>query len=267
MRGSGRVSRCACFTRFNMRHIIGLTIFASVLCASQAHGELIDGKVESLKPKNRQTGSSSRPTAHAPDDADTLAHLSEQLESEGDEIAWKVITAFAMAGPHAVPTLKKALKDEKPIVRARAAASLGQMARYMRLRGVAYPHDAVQALVEGLTDNDERVIVSVTQSLGHVAQTQSGELTKAASGLVSNLKHADAKVRYWSAHELKFFGPTGRDAIPALRQASMEDKDEVVRSSAKWTIDELLYEYRPTRWPPHRRTVLPQPGPRTPLDP
>jgi len=169
------------------------------------------GRAEPKPPAARE------PPAAAPpgfETASVLEHLLDELEAE-DAIAstvdpglrqrvanltlelgdpdvrrrWRAAVALWEIGPPAVEAaeaLQAALEDEAPIVRDAAGQALS------RVRGESGPPPGDLHLTTGAIDVPQ---------------------------LVEALRHADVRVREWSAVALRDLGPSAQDAVPALLQA------------------------------------------------
>lgn len=125
-----------------------------------------------------------------------------------------------------VQKLIQALQDTDPIVRLRAAKSLGEMG--------AKAQPAVEALKKALADEDEDVRLVAKRSLERIQVQSSPELTK----LIADLKDPDALNRLRAAKTLGDLGSKAAPALPALEQA-LKDEDEDVRRVARHAIDKI----------------------------
>jgi HEAT repeat protein len=138
----------------------------------------------------------------------------------------------AQAGASAVPALARALSDPDLDVRLTAAATLeayGQAAR-----------GAIPALADAVARGDvefRRAAMYALQAIGPDAAQAS------LPNLIGDLRNEDPRVRRTAAETIGSFGPSARNAVPALRRA-LRDDDTDVRQAAS---DALL-------------SIMPQPG-------
>jgi HEAT repeat protein len=156
------------------------------------------------------------------------------IEGTGDdhpEVRRGASTALHKIGPAIIPFLIKALRHDNWMVREGAARGLYGFAPKAQ--------KAIPALCEALRDSDAFVRQYVATALERLASIFGPILKVAVPGLTDLLKDDDFVVREWAAHALGSIGASAKAAIPALKEAAMEDVEPSVKESAASAIDEI----------------------------
>jgi HEAT repeat protein len=123
----------------------------------------------------------------------------------------------------AVPLLREAVTDRDAFVRRTALEVLGEMGGDPR---------AVLLLVPALDDRDPAVRFAASEGLLRPG-------AKGVQELVLHLKNKSARVRLGIVRVLAALGDQAKAALPALRLAAEEDKDEEVRKAAGEAVKKI----------------------------
>ena len=178
-----------------------------------------------------------------------LDSLIEATIGESNTACRNALYGFTTSGSHAVPSLTKLLSHPEPVIRTRAADTLGDMGLNAR--------KALPKLVEKLTDENEKVRHHVAEALG----TVSSDSPAAVEPLVQSLADKNDLVRRNAALSLARIGPYNSSAIPALTEA-LEDSNHFVRAFSLHALernqtqkgmDALINHLRTARWCPSHR--------------
>ena len=153
--------------------------------------------------------------------------LAAALKDESMTVRARAAELLAKRGKDAkpaVPALLTALKDAEPLVRSAAAESLGAVA--------AQDKEVIGALLSALDDREDSVFGAAA-----VALSKSGQRARAAvPRLLALTKSPDARQRATVCFLLGYFGPTAKDALPALEKLSTTDPRELVRLAAHFAM-------------------------------
>jgi len=123
--------------------------------------------------------------------------------------------------PGAVPALVRALENQNPKVRERAAEALG------KLKGGAAP--AVPALIRALGDEQQSVQMRSALALGAIGPDAGAAVPR----LIGLLKEGDPVVNWAAATALGGLGPAAKEAAPALTELLSDSAPYVRLSAAK----------------------------------
>jgi hypothetical protein len=130
--------------------------------------------------------------------------------------------ALSGIGSEAVGPLVVALTNRRPEIRIGVARTLGERPRFDAQL-------AIPALLRGLRDEDWRVRAVSAESLGRLRKAP--ELT--VQPLVACLQDTSAVVRASAAIGLRLFGAGAKAAVPALKTAAANEKNEDARREAE----------------------------------
>ena len=125
-----------------------------------------------------------------------------------------------------------ALRNASPVLRMRAAESLGRCA--LTLEGAV---SAVPALVGVLNDVNGLVRMHSVIALGHIGCSEHDALVVPA--IVNTLKDSQAHVREYSAWALGRIGPGAAEAIPDLATVLTKDSWEPARKCSAWALGQI----------------------------
>jgi HEAT repeat protein len=132
--------------------------------------------------------------------------------AEGDNRG-VAISLLGAAGPVALPTLCKLLRDRDLSVRCAAAGSLCELGPKAK--------PAVGALAAALRDSNYRVRGMAAWALGSIGP----EAAAAVPGLIKALDDEEDYVRSRAADALGWVGPKAKAAVPALLRAVKKDEE------------------------------------------
>ena len=182
--------------------------------AAQAVPALVDALKDSYEPVRRNAiyalGAIGKPAVESLIDA--LDSEKEAFDMEPILHICDAAHGLAAIGSAAVPALITALEDERENVRASAAYALGEMGPVAA--------DAVDGLVALLTDESEDVRRHATSALGMIKVP----VSKTVPALVRVLKdREDTDLAFFAAQALTRIGPDATEAVPALREALMNE--------------------------------------------
>jgi HEAT repeat protein len=165
----------------------------------------------------------------------TLSQWVEQLKSGGAYERQEAVLALHELGPGAVPALAEALLKEKEVVNVRIWAAWG-----LRLNGPA-AKAAVPQLKAALQDDLYLVSIEAAKALWVISKDKT-----TIPSVVKFLKSKNAGIRWSAAEHLGWFGPSAKEAVPALLEAlkdtgvvEMTDKGKVVGGKRVHRIVEI----------------------------
>jgi len=148
--------------------------------------------------------------------------LIEALDDPDERVRGAAWGALRSVGPQVIPDLRKALKDNRPNVRAGAVGTLGQFQQ----EGKA----AVPELIEALRDESVLVRRNAAWALGRIGPASKGAVLALADALKDPDRRktsSEACVSQWAALSLGVLGPLAKPAIPALVDALKGDDLEL----------------------------------------
>lgn len=158
-----------------------------------------------------------------PSDREYVPGLTQALKSDDSEFRFWAATALACIRSEArdaVPELIALLQDEVFGNRQSAAHALGCI-------GPA-ANPAVPELVKALSgDRNMLVRQEIVRALGGIGTPE------AITALIGALADPDQDVRRYAVISLKMLGSEAKEAIPALKQIMMSEKDQGIRDQVE----------------------------------
>ncbi len=145
-------------------------------------------------------------------------------------MAFTILPAFLSAAESSptepqkeVPPLINKLQDSDPLVRMKAAKSLGELG--------ATAHAALPTLLSLKKDADEDVRNIAERAARRITDQVASEVTK----MIDHLNDTDPAIRAKAAKQIGQFGPAAKNALPSLR-ARLKDPDPQVKNEAENAI-------------------------------
>jgi CubicO group peptidase (beta-lactamase class C family) len=169
------------------------------------------------------------PQAWAQNDRADISSFVIALGDRDPEVRWASVVALTHIGADAVPSLVKALADEKDDVRANAALTLGRIGKQAKA--------AVPGLTAALKDRSSRVRENAAEALGSLGP----DAGTAVEALLVCLSDRDPYVAGKSAEALSRIGPT---AVAGLIGA-LDVSDPATRWSATIALEKMGQDASP----------------------
>ena len=163
---------------------------------------------------------------------DGLPGMAKAASSPREQLRLNLYRRLRELGDGAVPALVLGLKDPDVLVRRNVVLFLLAQGSYSELRELTYVRVPLLSLVGALDDSDSTVRGWAAQVIGG----NGADAVEAVPALVALLSKEDEGSRNSACIALRGIGPPAKEALPALRQATVSDPSANVRAFAKGAI-------------------------------